>query len=168
MREIVESCAILLLIAFLSLGCPPPSLACTGEAGLPEGPLRVALQAVLEARSSITRVDDDPGATGYKSYIERGLKRTFDKLSGAHTCSIYKSGENKFSVHVFAFAKGPERDALVQQIEQRKLRTLQIEQPMIYTFIPTDTVLVFLVADRMSSEEFRPMFEEVKERAGAR
>jgi hypothetical protein len=53
----------------------------------------------------------------------------------------------------------------VKKIEQRTGGMLQIEAPTLYTFIPTETELVFLVVYRAFAEELRPLLAEVKDRA---
>jgi hypothetical protein len=146
----------------LALACPATARACTGDPELAEGSLRAA----LEERSSISRVRDHPDPATYKRYIERALRRTFDELAGTHTCAIYASGESRFSVHAFAIEPGPGRDAIVKQVEQRKARSLQIEQLVIYAFLPTDSALIFLIAP--SAAELGPLLDELKQRAEIR
>lgn len=171
MKKTAGSIGALALIAVLSLACPPASRACSGDVSIQDASVRLALQSALESRSDFSLAKEGE-AEGYKSYIERALERTFGKemstLSGGHTCSIYTSGENRFSVHVLAIAEGPGRDAIVKRVEQRQANTLQIEALTYYTFIPAQGALIFLVADGSSYAELKPMLEEIRARSQAR
>ncbi|HEU5135733.1 MAG TPA: hypothetical protein VFU13_11360 [Steroidobacteraceae bacterium] len=155
---------VLLACALVLLGCAPASLACEGKLKITDGQLLEAVQSSL-AKSSIIPVTDED-ATTLGKYIERALRRTFEKdivaLAADHSCSVHANGENRFSIHVLGFRDQAAAGAATALIEKRTAHTLAIESLTYYSFMQAGTSLLFFIADRESFEANEPVFAAIK------